>query len=103
MHRAMAHWLDWNQRAADKASFTWRLEDLEFAQPELLNHLGWKVSPEEWTLAHERARKAQTLGALAQNSLFIPAGFPSPSTAASFTTTANPRSRGQSSHALTPV
>ena len=73
MHRAMAHWLDWNQRAADKASFTWRLEDLEFAQPELLSHLGWNVSPEEWTLAYERARKgANTGGARAKNSLFNP-------------------------------
>ena len=73
MHRAMVHWLDWNQRAADKAAFTWRLEDIEFAQPEILEHLGWKVSPEEWALAYERARKgANTGGARAKNSLFNP-------------------------------
>jgi len=73
IYRSMAHWLDWNQRAADKAAFTWRLEDIEFAQPEILDHLGWTVSPEEWTLAYERARKRANTGfARAKNSLFNP-------------------------------
>lgn len=73
MHRAMVHWLDWNQRAADKASFTWRLEDLSTTQPEILTHLGWQVSPKEWTSAYARAQKgANTGNARAKNSLFNP-------------------------------
>lgn len=73
MHRAMVHWLDWNQRAADKAAFTWKLEDLQTTQPEILSHLGWNVSPSEWTAAYERAQKgANTGGARAKNSLFNP-------------------------------
>lgn len=71
MHRAMRHWLDWNSRASDLASHTWRLEDLKILQPSILNELGWEVNPDEWTAAYMRARHgANTGSARATNSLF---------------------------------
>jgi len=73
MHRAMRHWLDWNMRAGEKSSFTWRLEDLKHGAPEILDVLDWQVSPEEWKSAYDRARHgANTGSARASNSLFNP-------------------------------
>ena len=73
MHRAMRHWLDWKVRAGEKSSFTWRLEDLKNAPPEILNELGWDVSPEEWRAAYDRARHgANTGSARTSNALFNP-------------------------------
>jgi hypothetical protein len=73
MHRAMKHWLDWNTRASDLASHTWKLEDLDTNQPSILNELGWDVSPEEWKAAYERARHGANTGAArSENSLFNP-------------------------------
>jgi len=72
-HRAMKHWLDWNIRAAEMSSFTWQLETLDEAQPEILNRLGWNVSEEEWKQAYVRARHgANTGSARASTSLFNP-------------------------------
>jgi hypothetical protein len=71
MHRAMRHWLDWNKRAGEKASFSWRLEDLHIGAPEILKELGWDVSPEDWKAAHERAKHgANTGSARTSNAIF---------------------------------
>jgi hypothetical protein len=73
MHRAMKHWLDWNTRSADLASHTWKLEDLKTSAPDILNELGWEVSPEEWKAAYDRARHGANTGASrASNSKFNP-------------------------------
>jgi hypothetical protein len=72
-HRAMKHWLDWNIRAAEISSFTWQLETLEDAPPEILNRLGWNVSDDEWKQAYNRARHGANTGAArASTSLFNP-------------------------------
>ena len=62
LHRAMRHWLDWNERAGEKASFTWRLEDLKSGVPEILMELGWDVSTEDWKAAYERAKHGANTG-----------------------------------------
>lgn len=73
MHRAMVHWLDWNGRAVDMASHTWKLEDFEGTQPAILSDLGWEVSAEDWASAYKRARHGANTGASrANNSLFNP-------------------------------
>ncbi len=56
MHRAMAHWLDWNSRAVDIASFTWKLEDIEDTAPEILEALRWGISDEVWAEAYKKAK-----------------------------------------------
>ena len=73
MHRAMVHWLDWNQRAGDMSSHTWKLEDLEKAPPEILKTLGWEVSKTQWTEASKRAKHGANTGASrASNAFFNP-------------------------------
>ena len=73
MHRAMVHWLDWNGRAVDMASHTWKLEDFEGTQPAILSDLGWEVSAEDWASAYQRARHGANTGASrANNALFNP-------------------------------
>ena len=71
MHRAMVHWLDWNSRAVDIASFTWKLEDIEGAAPEILEALGWGVSDEVWAEAYIKAKHGANSGATrSSDSLF---------------------------------
>lgn len=71
MHRSMAHWLDWNMRAVDIASFTWKLEDIEVTAPEILEELGWGVSDEVWAEAYIKAKHGVNSGATrASDSLF---------------------------------
>ena len=73
MHRAMVHWLDWNQRASKMSSFTWKLEDLETSQPEIIKTLGWEVSESEWGEAYKRAKHgANTGSSRASSALFNP-------------------------------
>tara|TARA_Y100000589_G_scaffold241712_1_gene229247 strand:- start:1054 stop:1722 length:669 start_codon:yes stop_codon:yes gene_type:complete len=73
MHRAMVHWLDWNQRAGDMSSHTWKLEDLEKAPPEILKTLGWEVSKTQWKEANKRAKRGANTGASrSSNALFNP-------------------------------
>jgi hypothetical protein len=73
MHRVMAHWLDWNMRAADMSSHTWRLENIAEAAPSILKDLGWDVEDEVWAKAYERARHGANTGASrATTSLFNP-------------------------------
>jgi len=62
LYRAMCHWLDWNERAGEKASFAWRLEDLKNGAPEILQELGWDVSTEDWKTAYERAKHGANTG-----------------------------------------
>ena len=71
LHRAMAHWLDWNSRAVDRASFTWKLEDIEGTVPEILDALGWGVSDEVWAAAYIKAKHSENSGATrSSDSLF---------------------------------
>jgi hypothetical protein len=73
MHRAMAHWLDWNKRASEMSSHTWKLEDLKKAQPEILKPLGWEVSDAQWQEAYKRARHGANSGeSRASNAMFNP-------------------------------
>lgn len=73
MHRAMVHWLDWNQRAGDMSSHTWKLEGLEKAPPEILKTLGWDVSETQWIEAYKFAKHGANTGASrASNALFNP-------------------------------
>ena len=73
MYRAMVHWLDWNIRAADMSSHTWRLENIAEDTPSILKDLGWDVEDEVWSKAYERARHGANTGASrATNSLFNP-------------------------------
>ena len=71
MHRAMAHWLDWNSRAVDIASFTWKLENMEGSAPEILEALGWGVSDDVWAEAYIKAKHGANSGSTrANDSLF---------------------------------
>ena len=71
MHRAMAHWLDWNTRAVDFASFTWTLEDIKETPPKILESLGWGVNKEVWAEAYKMAKHGANTGAArANDSLF---------------------------------
>ena len=71
MHRAMAHWLDWNSRAIDIASYTWKLEDIEGTAPEILDALGWGVSDKVWAEAYIKAQHGANSGVTrASDSLF---------------------------------
>ena len=69
----MVHWLDWNQRASKMSSFTWKLEDLENKQPEIIKSLGWEVSEDEWREAYKSAKHgANTGSSRASSALFNP-------------------------------
>ena len=71
MHRAMAHWLDWNLRAVHIASFTWKLENIEGSAPEILEELGWGVSDDVWADAYTKAKHSANSGSIrANDSLF---------------------------------
>jgi len=71
MHRAMRHWLDWNFRAGEKASYTWWLESLKEEPPTILETLDWGVSNEEWHSAYTRARHGENTGSeRSSNSIF---------------------------------
>lgn len=73
MHRAMVHWLDWNQRAVDISAHNWKLEDLEYRQPEILKSIGWEVSDAEWKEAYKRAKHGANSGSSrASNAFFNP-------------------------------
>ena len=73
MHRAMVHWLDWNQRASKMSTYTWRLEDLESTQPQIIKTLGWEVSEQKWQEAFKRAKHgANTGSSRASSALFNP-------------------------------
>lgn len=71
MHRAMRHWLDWNVRAGEKASYTWWLESLKEEAPAVLESLDWGVSNEEWRAAYAKARHGANTGSdRSVNSIF---------------------------------
>lgn len=73
MHRAMVHWLDWNNRAAQMATHTWRLEEIENSAPAILKDLGWDVEDAVWAEAYKRAKHGANTGkSRANNSLFNP-------------------------------
>ena len=73
MHRAMVHWLDWNNRAAQMAKHTWRLEEIENSAPAILKDLGWDVEDAVWAEAYKRAKHGANTGkSRANNSLFNP-------------------------------
>ena len=71
LHRAMAHWFDWNKRAAKIADHTWRLEEIENTSPAILKDLGWDVEDSVWAEAYKRAKHGANTGkSRANNSLF---------------------------------
>tara|TARA_B100000768_G_scaffold46017_1_gene44792 strand:- start:761 stop:1480 length:720 start_codon:yes stop_codon:yes gene_type:complete len=56
---AMIHWLTWNQRAYDKASFHWTLDNAETGFMPMLDSLSWGINQRKWTQSIQAAGKIE--------------------------------------------
>lgn len=55
----MVHWLTWNQKAYDKASFHWTLDNVETGFMPMLDSLSWGINQEKWTQSIQAAGKTE--------------------------------------------
>ena len=56
---AMVHWLTWNQKAYDKASFHWTLDNVETGFIPMLDRLSWGINQEKWAQSIQAAGKTE--------------------------------------------
>jgi len=71
--RSMVHWFEWNLRASEKASQSWKLESIDKSAPDILQTLGWEVTNVDWQDSYKRAKYGANTGALrASKSLLNP-------------------------------